>query len=238
MLVCDFNCDMGEGIGQDELIMPYISSVNIACGFHAGDEGTMFNTILLAQKYKVKIGAHPSFADRENFGRTNIHKTPSEVYHLIQQQITALLEIAVSCDTSLQHVKPHGALYNLAAKDKSLAAAIACAVKDMDENLVVFGLSGSYIISEAQAIGLKTANEVFADRTYQEDGTLTPRTALNALIEDTEQCKQQVMGMINNGKVMTVTRKEIKIIAETICIHGDGSHAVKFAKAIHEILNK
>ncbi len=238
MLVCDINCDMGEGMGNDELIMPYISSVNIACGYHAGDEHTMLNTILLAQKCKLNIGAHPSFPDRENFGRTTMNKTAVEVYKLVSWQLYALEKVAASCNASLHHVKPHGALYNLAASDKSIAAAIANAVKDFDEKAFLYGLSGSYLISEAKALGLKTANEFFADRTYQDDGTLTPRTERNALIEDVEQCVKQVLMMIKEGKVKTLSGKEISIVTETICIHGDGVNAVEFAKAIHETLKK
>lgn len=238
MLRCDINCDMGEGMGNDALIMPYITSANIACGYHAGDEETMKLTILLAQKHKVKIGAHPSFFDRENFGRTAINKTPEEVYELIIQQVKFLQKIAGACGASLNHVKPHGALYNLASTNKFLARAIANAVKDLDENLILFGASGGYLLREAKAIGLKTASEVFADRTYQVDGTLTPRTEAGALIEDRKQCIQQVLKMIKDGKVKTVSGKEIAIVAETICIHGDGKNAVQFAKAINETLKE
>lgn len=228
---------MGEGIGNDELIMPYITSANIACGYHAGDESTMHQTILLAQKYTVNIGAHPSFLDRENFGRTEIKKSPQEVYELVFKQIKILQKIAADNNAAVHHVKPHGALYNMAAKDKVLARTIAEALKDSDENLVLFGLSNSFLISEAKAIGLKTASEVFADRTYQDDGSLTPRTQPNALIEDTDEAIQQVLMMVKQGKVKTVSGKEISIVAETICIHGDGKNAVEFAKEIRTLLN-
>jgi len=235
---CDVNCDMGEGIGNDELLMPYITSANIACGYHAGNEDTMRQTILLAQKYKVNIGAHPSFLDRKNFGRTEIKKLPDEVYKLISDQIKILQKIALECNTTLYHVKPHGALYNMAAKDNFLANAIAMAVKDHDENLVLYGMSNSFLISEAKAIGLKTANEAFADRTYRDDGTLTPRTQPNALIENENDAIQQVLKMIKEKKVRTISGKEIPIVAETICIHGDGKNAVVFAKAVSEIFKK
>jgi|ERR1035437_239206 UPF0271 protein len=237
MLLCDLNCDMGEGIGNDELIMPYITSANIACGYHAGDESTMHQTILLAQKYTVNIGAHPSFLDRENFGRTEIKKSPQEVYELVFKQIKILQKIGADNNATVHHVKPHGALYNMAAKDKVLARTIAEALKDSDENLVLFGLSNSFLISEAKAIGLKTASEVFADRTYQDDGSLTPRTQPNALIEDTDEAIQQVLMMVKQGKVKTVSGKEISIVAETICIHGDGKNGVEFAKEIRTLLN-
>lgn len=232
---CDLNCDMGEGIGNDELIMPCITSANIACGYHAGNEETMLQTICLAKKYKVKIGAHPSFLDRANFGRTEMRISAGEVYDLVQQQIKLLQKIAEQNNAKLHHVKPHGALYNMAAKDKALAKAIAGAVKDIDENLVLYGLSNSFSISEAKAIGLKTASEVFSDRTYQDDGSLTPRIQPNALIQNSEEALQQVMMMVNEGKVRTVSGKEIQIMTETICIHSDGKHAVEFAKAISNL---
>ena len=232
MLRCDLNCDMGEGIGSDELIMPYITSANIACGYHAGDEATMRQTILLAKKYNVNIGAHPSFLDRENFGRTEIKKSPEEVYELVSEQIRLLQKIAINNNAHLHHVKPHGALYNMAAKEKALAQAIANAVHDIDKNLVLFGLSNSFLISEAKAIGLKTASEVFADRTYQDDSSLTPRSLPNALIENADEAIQQVLMMVKQQKVKTVSGKEIPIVAETICIHGDGKNAVEFAKSI------
>ena len=234
----DLNCDMGESIGNDELIMPYITSANIACGYHAGDEETMLQTILLSKKYNVHIGAHPSFLDRENFGRREMKKSPEEVYDLVSKQIKLLQKIAADNNAALHHVKPHGALYNMAAKDKALAKAIAQAVKDCDENLVLFGLSNSFLISEAKLIGLKTANEVFADRTYEDDGSLTPRTQVNALIENADEAIQQVLMMVKDGKVKTVSGKEILIVAETICIHGDGEHAVDFAKAIRNLFSR
>jgi UPF0271 protein len=223
---------MGEAIGNDELLMPYITSANIACGYHAGDEQTMQQTILLAKKYKVNIGAHPSFLDRGNFGRTEMKLSPQEVYELVSKQINILQKFAKQNDAALQHVKPHGALYNMAAKDKAVAKAIAEAVKDCDENLVLFGLSNSFLISEAKAILLKTASEVFADRTYQDDGGLTPRSQPNALIENIDEAIHQVLMMVKNGKVKTVSGQEISIVAETICIHGDGKYAVELAKAI------
>ena len=235
MLRFDLNCDMGEGIGNDALIMPFITSANIACGFHAGDEKTMQETILLAKKFSVNVGAHPSFMDRENFGRTTILKSQDEIYELVTVQIKHLKRLAADNAVTLYHVKPHGALYNMAAKDKMMAGAIAKAVKDIDEHLVIYGLSNSFLISEANAIGLKTASEVFADRTYQDDGSLTPRSQPNALIKNVDEVLQQVSMMLG-GSVRTVTGKEISLIAETICIHGDGEYAIDFAKAIHGLV--
>lgn len=227
---------MGEGVGNDELIMPFIHSANIACGYHAGDAATMQQTVELCLKYKVAIGAHPSFFDRENFGRTEMKLEQEEIYDLISQQLFILNETVAGFDTKLLHVKPHGALYNMSAKDSLLAKTIARAVKDFDASLIVVGLSGSYSVSEAKALGLKSANEVFADRSYQDDGSLTPRSQSNAIIDDTEKVVQQVVQMINEGTVTTISGKKIPIVAETICIHGDGKQAVDFAKAIHNAI--
>ena len=232
----DINCDMGEGIGNDEAIMPFITSANIACGYHAGDEDTMKRTVDLAMKHNVLIGAHPSYSDKENFGRTDIRLPLSEVYDLVTKQIHLLKEITESAGASLHHVKPHGALYNMAARSKQLAAVIALAVKDVDEKLKLYGLSGSHLIREARKIGIKSVSEVFADRSYQDDGRLTPRSNPEALINDTDKAVRHVLQMIKEGTVTTVSGKIIPIIAETICIHGDGEHAVEFVKAIHEVL--
>lgn len=229
----DINCDMGEGMNNEEAIMPFISSANIACGYHAGDEDIMKRTIELALKHGVSIGAHPSFPDRENFGRTEMRLEPDVLYDMIVLQIKILDTIAEMSDAGLHHVKPHGALYNMAAKDPELASIIARAVKDSDPDLILYGLSGSHLISEARSIGLRTASEAFADRTYRDDGSLTPRTEPNALIEDTKEVLRQVKQMMQEGTVRTVSGKTIPILAETICIHGDGMHAVEFAKAIH-----
>lgn len=238
MLQCDLNCDLGEGIGNDEAIITFVSSVNIACGFHAGDDITMTKTILLAKKFGVAIGAHPSFDDRENFGRLEMQLSVKEIYELVQKQIRILRSIAAKQDTVLQHIKPHGALYNMSAKNVTIAHAIALAVKDDDSGLVLFGLSGSHSIKEAQRLGLKTKSEVFADRTYLDDGNLTPRSQPNALITDARQAVSQALQMIHKKTVTTVSGKTIPVVAETICIHGDGPHAVEFAKAINEALRK
>ncbi len=230
------NCDMGEGAGTDEVIMPLINAANIACGYHAGDTATMWQTVQLAIQYNVAVGAHISFFDKENFGRSEIQLSNDEVYELVSQQLIILNEITTALDAKINHVKPHGALYNMSAKDGILATVIAKAVKDFDGNLILVGLSGSHSISEAKKVGLKTASEVFADRTYQDDGSLTPRSQTNALIDTEEKVIKQVLQMIKEGSVTTVTGKTIPIIAETICIHGDGKHAVEFAKVIYEAI--
>lgn len=233
-MTTDINCDMGEGVGNDEQLMPFISSVNIACGKHAGDATTMRETILLAQKQGVKIGAHPSFDDKKNFGRAEMNLPETELYNLVFSQMEELQNICQSVGAQLHHVKPHGALYNLSARDARTAALIARAVKNFNSDLILFGLSGSHSISEAKLIGLKTASEVFADRTYQDDGSLTPRKEVNALIESDTQALTQVLEMIEYGILTTVTNKKIKLQADTVCIHGDGAHAVTFAKKIFE----
>lgn len=232
------NCDLGEGIGNDGEIIPFITSANIACGYHAGDINTIQQTIEICLKHKVSIGAHPSFYDRANFGRTEINLSVDELYDLITQQLIIISEVADSFGEKINHVKPHGALYNMSAKDPLIANILAKAVKDFDSNLILYGLSGSYSISEANTIGLKTASEVFADRTYQSDGSLTPRSKPDALINEEDKMILQVSQMIKDGTVTTVSGKSIPIKAETICIHGDGEHSVDFAKAIFSTINK
>jgi UPF0271 protein len=238
MLTIDINCDLGEDTGFDDALMPFISSANIACGYHAGDEETMKHTVESAIKNNVAIGAHPSFFDRENFGRTAMHLPTDEIYDLIILQLRTIDKIAASMGAELHHVKPHGALYNMSAKDPMIAKIIAQAVKDFNDRVILFGLSGSDSISAARAIGLKTASEVFADRTYQDDGSLTPRSESNAMIEEVDKSAQQSLQMVRERVVTTVNGKTIPIIADTICIHGDGKHAVDFAKAIHKALKK
>lgn len=238
MLICDFNCDMGEGIGNDEAIMPYITSANISCGFHAGNGDTIRHAMGLAIKHNIRIGAHPSFRDKENFGRKEMHIGHDKLYAIILEQLIKIDLIAKEKGTTLHHVKPHGALYNMAAKDVEIATTIALAIKDFNETLILYGLSGSHLIREGKTLGLPIANEVFADRTYQDDGSLTLRSQNNALIESEEQCIQQVLQMIKQGTVTTISGKIIPIIADTICIHGDGSHALSFAKKIHESLKQ
>ena len=234
----DINCDMGEGMPHDAGIMPFISSANIACGFHAGDENTMRQTILLALQYNVAIGAHISFPDKQNFGRTEMHLPKNEIEDLIFNQLNLLQKIANSLGTELHHVKPHGALYNMSARDAELAKTIATAVKKFNPRLILYGLSGSQSICEAKAIGLQTASETFADRNYNDDGSLTSRTQPNAMIANEEKMIQHVLQMIRAGMVTTVTGKKIPVQAETICIHGDGQHALAFARAISSVLKK
>ncbi|HUR67129.1 MAG TPA: 5-oxoprolinase subunit PxpA, partial [Chitinophagaceae bacterium] len=207
---------MGEGVGNDELIIPFIDAASISCGYHAGDAVTMQETIESCLRYNVSIGAHPSFHDRENFGRKEMDLPVHEVYELIIQQLIVVNDISHSLGATLAHVKPHGALYNISAKDELTANVIARAVKDFDSGLVLYGLSGSHSISEAQKIGLRTASEVFADRTYQDNGSLAPRSLSNSMITDTNKAVQQVLQMVNEGVVTTLSGKRIPILAETV----------------------
>ena len=238
MKTIDINCDLGEGIGNDELIMPYISSANVACGYHAGDEKTMKQTVELCKKYSVTVGAHPAYPDKDNFGRTDMLLHPGEIYEMIVKQINYLEKIAAAADVPIHHVKPHGALYNMAARDKGLAPFVALAILDTNNKYFLYGLSGSYLVKEGKNLGLKTVNEVFADRTYKDDGSLTSRSKPGALIETVDAAIAQVLQMIKEGTVTSITGKKVPIVAETICIHGDGEHAVEFAKAIHAALKE
>jgi len=228
----DLNCDLGEGMPTDEQIISLISSANIACGFHAGNIDTMKRTIELCVQHRVAIGAHPSWPDKENFGRKEMQRSAEELITIITEQLNILSQLTKEQGGKLHHVKPHGALYNQSANDETIASAIAKAVKDFDASLILFGLSGSYSISEAEKRRLTTASEVFADRTYLDDGSLTPRSQPNALIEDENKAVEQALQMITQQSVTSITGKHISLIADTICIHGDGTNAVAFAKAI------
>ncbi|MDP1842050.1 MAG: 5-oxoprolinase subunit PxpA [Sediminibacterium sp.] len=233
MHTIDINCDLGEGFPFDNRLMPFISSANIACGFHAGDEDTIKRTIDLCLIDEVAIGAHPGFNDRVNFGRTNMQLTACELYDLFAEQIELMQRICRREGCLLHHVKPHGALYNMAAANAEMSYTIAAVIKELDASLIVYGLSNSHLITEAKKMGLQTASEVFADRTYQPNGTLTPRTNSQALINNTEAALAQSLQMVLEKTVTAVDGSIVSIDAATICIHGDGDHAVDFAKAIH-----
>lgn len=231
----DLNCDMGEGMSNDAAIMPYITSANIACGYHAGNEEIMQQTIELALVNNVKIGAHPSFPDRQNFGRTNMNLPLHEVCDMVKRQIELLSAIAAKNNCHLHHVKPHGALYNMASKDENLAVALCDAIIEINPDLQVYAQSGSVLIKVAAEMNLKTCHEVFADRTYQPDGMLTPRTDKNALLHNEEEVVVQVLQMVQKQTVMA-NGEEIPVKADTICVHGDGEYALRFIKRIHEAL--
>ncbi|GAA4708062.1 LamB/YcsF family protein [Brevibacillus fulvus] len=237
----DLNCDMGESfgaytMGQDEQLLDYISSANIACGFHAGDPATMRKTVKLALEKGVAVGAHPGLPDLVGFGRRVLDISAQEAYDMVVYQIGALYGFVRAEGGVMQHVKPHGALYNMAAKNVRLAEAIAEAVYRVDPELVLFGLAGSELIKAGKKAGLQTAQEVFADRTYQQDGSLTPRTQANAMIHESERSAAQVIRMVTEGMVRTEQGVEIQIQADTICIHGDGPHALSFAQTIRQSL--
>lgn len=220
----DLNCDLGEGAGHDAELMPLITSANIACGAHAGDEATMRATVALAQKHGVAIGAHPGFADRANFGRRELPVSPDEVHALVLNQVRALRRLG-----PVRHVKPHGALYNMAARDLELARAVVDAIYETDPRLVLFGLAGSHLIAVAEACGLPVVSEVFADRTYQADGSLTPRSQPHAMVTDENAAVGQVLRMVREGKVRATDGTDVAIKADTVCLHGDGAHPVGFA---------
>jgi len=243
MKFVDLNCDMGESfgaykLGHDEEILAYVTSANIACGFHAGDPGTMRKTVRLAMEHGVAVGAHPGLQDLVGFGRRRMDITPQEAYDIVVYQIGALWGFVKAEGGSLSHVKPHGELYNMAAKDARLAEAIAEAVYKVDPELILFGLAGSELVKAGQRIGLRTASEVFADRTYQADGTLTPRREPGAVITDENQALAQVIRMVKEGKVQTLQQVNVPIRADTICIHGDGPKAAEFARNIRAALTE
>ena len=230
----DINCDMGEGMGKDALLMPFINLANIACGGHAGDRDTMKTTIRLCQQHGVAIGAHPSFPDREHFGRKEMTLSPEELREHILQQLQALSEQARACGAVLIHVKPHGALYNLSARDAATAATVAQAVRTFDPRLKLVGLSGSYSLSEAAKAGLTVLREAFADRRYLDDGSLCPRTDPRALITDPQEAVRQVRQIREQGTVTSLSGLSIPLQADTVCLHGDGTTALAIARALHE----
>jgi len=230
----DLNADLGEGCGNDEALLALISSANIACGWHAGDAATMLQTVKLANE--VSIGAHPSFPDRENFGRTEMQRDPEAVYADVLYQIGALDAMVRAQGGELAHVKPHGALYNMAVRDAKLCEAIVRAVRDYDSDLVFFGLANSQMIDIARAAGLRVKEEVFADRGYNPDGTLVKRGTPGALHEDEEVALNQTLSMIRDKQVRAIDGTWVPIRAETVCLHGDGAHALAFARRIRERL--
>ncbi len=228
----DLNADLGEGCASDAALLQLVSSANIACGFHAGDAQTMLASVREALKNGVAIGAHPSFPDRENFGRTAMTLPPETVYAQTLYQIGALAAIARAEGGVMRHVKPHGMLYNQAAKDPQLADAIASAVHACDPSLILVGLAGSELIRAGEHYGLTTRQEVFADRGYQADGSLVPRTQPGALVEDEEHALAQTLGMVESGRVKSITGEWANVVAQTVCIHGDGEHALAFARRL------
>ncbi|WML25123.1 5-oxoprolinase subunit PxpA [Neobacillus sp. OS1-33] len=241
MFVVDLNSDLGESygaytVGNDKEVLKYISSANIACGYHAGDHNVMFETVRLSKNYRVQIGAHPGLPDIPGFGRREMNLSAREIYNLVIYQIGSLAAVCKVNGTVLAHVKPHGALYNLAAKNLEIAKAIAAAVYDFNPELVLFGLAGSELVKAGEKKGLVVAQEVFADRTYQPDGTLTPRTKENALIHDTQIAINRMIRIIKEGKVAAVDGADVKIKADTVCVHGDSPKALEFVTELKQAL--
>jgi len=237
----DLNCDIGESygawsMGQDAQVMPWITSANIACGFHAGDFSTMQQTVALAKQHAVAIGAHVSLPDLQGFGRREMKVAPNEAYALTLYQIGALHAFAHAAGTRVAHVKPHGALYNMAARDRALADAIARAVHDFDPQLILIGLANSELPRAGQALGLRVAHEAFADRRYESQGSLTPRREPGAVIEDLNSAVAQAVKIATKGKVDIRTGGMLELRADTICVHGDRPDAASFAQRLHETL--
>lgn len=232
MLRVDLNCDLGEGDAHDAELMALITSANIACGGHAGDETTMRAAIELALQHDVAIGAHPGLADRANFGRVERPLSPAEARELVLTQTERLLALVEKAGARLTHVKPHGALYNMAARDETLARAVAEAVFEVDSRLVLVGLADGRLIEAGLSTGLRVLHEVFADRTYQADGRLTPRSRPDAMIHDEATAVAQVLRMVREGRVTATDGSEVLIRADTVCLHGDTANAVGFARSV------
>lgn len=237
MHVVDLNSDLGESygawtMGNDAALLDIVSSANIACGFHAGDPGTINRTVRLAAKRGVAVGAHPSLPDLIGFGRRTMQITPGDAYDLVLYQVGAIAAFARAAGVRLHHVKAHGALYNMAATDDGLAMAIASAVRDFDQHLVLYGLAGSALTRAGESVGLPVASEVFADRAYRRDGTLVPRGQSGALIEDEAKAAAQALDMVRDRRVMSLDGLWVPVQADTVCVHGDSPGAVALARTL------
>ena len=237
MLKIDLNSDLGESfgaytIGKDSEVIPLISSANVACGFHASDPLVMEKTVALCKKIGVRIGAHPGFPDLVGFGRRQMQVSADELRTMVIYQVGALKTFCDAAGVKLQHVKPHGAMYNMAGKDEAMARAICEGVHAVDPSLILLGLSGSKLVEAAKKVGLRAAREVFADRAYEEDGSLVARSKPGAMITDEDEAIARVVSMVTEHKVKAITGKEIAIEADSICLHGDSPKAVLFAEKI------
>jgi 5-oxoprolinase (ATP-hydrolysing) subunit A len=237
-LVIDLNSDLGEGAGHDNEILDLVSSANIACGFHAGDPASIFATIQAALERGVSLGAHPSFPDRENFGRTEMTMPPAEVYSTVAYQIGGFHALALAAGGRMNHVKAHGALYNMAARDRPLADVIANAVFALDPKLILFAPGGSHLDFAATELGLETASEVFADRNYLANGSLVPRTEANAFVHDPVEAAERIIRILSEHKVRAVDGTDVTISATTVCVHGDNPQAVAFVRKLRERLER
>jgi UPF0271 protein len=235
-LVVDLNSDLGEGAGHDNEILDLVSSANISCGFHAGDPASIFATIQAALERGVSLGAHPSFPDRENFGRTEMTMPPAEVYSNVAYQIGVFHALARAAGGRMNHVKAHGALYNMAARDRALADVIANAVFALDRRLILFAPTESQLDYAAVELGLQTASEVFADRNYLADGSLVPRSRADAFVHDPIEAADRILRILDEGKVRAVDGTDVAISASTVCVHGDNPQAVEFVRKLRERL--
>jgi 5-oxoprolinase (ATP-hydrolysing) subunit A len=237
-LVVDLNADLGEGAGHDDELLALVTSANIACGFHAGDAETMRRSIEAARDRKVAVGAHPSLFDRENFGRKELPVKPDEVFDAVVYQVGVFQAIAEAANVRPNHVKPHGALYNMAARDAELAGAVARAIAQVDMKLILFAPQNSALARAAETKGLQIAHEVFADRNYLSDGSLVPRSRPDALLHDPAAAAERVVRMLRERKVRSVDGVDVDVRAETVCLHGDKPGAVDFARALKSRLEK
>jgi UPF0271 protein len=238
----DLNADLGESfgawrMGDDAGVIPWITSANVACGFHAGDAATMRATVALCAAHGVAIGAHPSLPDLAGFGRRAMAVTPNEAYGLVLYQLGALAAFARAGDARVHHVKPHGALYNMAAGDRALADAIAAAVRDFDATLMLVGLAGSVLVDAGRAAGLRTLGEGFCDRRYLADGTLTPRREPGAVIEGIDEAVAQAIGIATRNVAMDAAGNPVPVAADTLCVHGDRPNAAAFAERLRRALD-
>ena len=234
----DLNSDLGEGAGHDDEILSLVSSANIACGFHAGNPASIFNSISAAKEKGVAVGAHPSFGDRKNFGRTEMQLSAAEAYALVAYQVGAFQALCTAAGVEMNHVKPHGALYNMAVRNRELADAIAHGVLAVDTRAILFAPAGTELFRAAQELGLQTAAEVFADRNYNSDGTLVSRTKPDALLHDPAAAAERVVRMLTEGKIRAVDGSDVSVKAETICLHGDKPDAVEFARTLRARLER
>ena len=234
----DLNADLGEGCGSDEALLELVSSANIACGGHAGDVETMRACARWAVAKGVSIGAHPSYPDRENFGRTEMAHIPSNLHESLLEQLKTLEKIVHEEGGKIVHVKPHGALYNQAARNPELARVVIAAIRAFDPNVVVVGLAGGALVAAARDAGMRTSEEAFADRGYQADGSLVPRGTPGAMIEDEDTMIKRILEMIIHRRVKSIDGNWCKLNAETLCLHGDGPHAIAFARRIRKALDE
>jgi UPF0271 protein len=232
----DLNADVGEGCGQDAALMPLISSANVACGLHAGDADTIRDAVRLAIEHGVAIGAHPSFPDRDHFGRRDMQLDPSDLHECIVGQVRMLAEVAAGVGARLRHVKPHGALYNMAARDEELAHAVVAAIRSVDSSLMIFGLAGSALVKATRRMGMRSVDEAFADRACHADGSLVPRDQPGSVLHDESAVASRAVEMVREGFVVAIDGSRVSLDAGTICIHGDTRGAPAMARRIRDAL--